>query len=34
MDWKHWGGIAIAIIVVLAIVKFAKTKNETIDKYL
>lgn len=34
MDWKHYLGIAVVVIAVLVIVKFAKSKNETIDKYL
>lgn len=34
MDWKHWAGIALAIVIVMAIVKFAKTKSEVVDKYL
>jgi hypothetical protein len=34
MDWKHYLGIAIVVIVVLAVVKFAKSKSEVVDKYL
>jgi len=34
MNYKHWGGIVIAILITLAVVKFAKSKNATIDQYL